>query len=195
MSLFQSNLRKQIRKLPKILNFVKIIHYYSKLFPGVLRNDCVAGEQFEYFAGEFLVRGASGVGVRTIAASASTADAAGDSICKDFDLRLTSAGVPSSPAGILEVFLNGAWSPLCGHYFWNTPDGTRMACIKMGYAGVSPCSLPSDPGWAAGCRFQTLDSDGISVGMCSGGEVPGACSNRRRDLGRGERPLAAERSC
>ena len=42
MSLFQSNLRKQIRNLPKIekiLNFVKIIHYYSKLFTGVLRRD------------------------------------------------------------------------------------------------------------------------------------------------------------
>ena len=38
MSLFQSNLRKQIRNLPKILNFVKIIQYYSKLFTGVLRN-------------------------------------------------------------------------------------------------------------------------------------------------------------
>ena len=36
MSLFQSNLRKQIRNLPKTLNFVKIIHYYSKLFTGVL---------------------------------------------------------------------------------------------------------------------------------------------------------------
>ena len=32
MSLFQSNLRKQIRKLPKILKSVKIIHYYSMLF-------------------------------------------------------------------------------------------------------------------------------------------------------------------
>ena len=39
MSLFQSNLRKQIRKLPKILKFVRIIHYYSKLFSGVL-NGC-----------------------------------------------------------------------------------------------------------------------------------------------------------
>ena len=36
MSLFQSKLRKQIRNLPKILNFVKIIRYYSKLFTGVL---------------------------------------------------------------------------------------------------------------------------------------------------------------
>jgi hypothetical protein len=35
--LFQSNLRKQIRKLPKNLKFVRIIHYYSKLFTGVLR--------------------------------------------------------------------------------------------------------------------------------------------------------------
>ena len=36
MSLFQSNLRKQIRNLPKILNFVKIIHYYSKLLTSLL---------------------------------------------------------------------------------------------------------------------------------------------------------------
>ena len=37
MSLFQSNfLRKQIRNLPKILNFVKIIHYYSELFTSLL---------------------------------------------------------------------------------------------------------------------------------------------------------------
>ena len=38
MSLFQSNLPKQIRNLPKILNFVKIIHYFSKLFTGVLNH-------------------------------------------------------------------------------------------------------------------------------------------------------------
>ena len=37
MSLFQPNLRKQIRNLPKILNFVKKIHYYSKLFTSLLR--------------------------------------------------------------------------------------------------------------------------------------------------------------
>ena len=36
MSLFQSNLRKQIRNLPKILNFVKIIHYFSKLITSLL---------------------------------------------------------------------------------------------------------------------------------------------------------------
>ena len=32
MSLFQSNLRKQIRKLPKFLKFVKNIQYYSISF-------------------------------------------------------------------------------------------------------------------------------------------------------------------
>ena len=36
MSLFQSNLRKQIRNLPKILNFVKKIHYYCELFTSLL---------------------------------------------------------------------------------------------------------------------------------------------------------------
>ena len=33
---FQSNLRKQIRKLPKFLKFVKIIQFYSILFNRVL---------------------------------------------------------------------------------------------------------------------------------------------------------------
>ena len=44
MSLFQSNLRKQIRKLPKILKFVKviIIQYYSVLFIRVL-NGAIRG--------------------------------------------------------------------------------------------------------------------------------------------------------
>ena len=41
--LSQSNSRKQIRKLPRILKFVRIIisiiHYYSKLFTGVLSRD------------------------------------------------------------------------------------------------------------------------------------------------------------
>ena len=36
VSLLQSNLRKQIRNLPKILNFVKKIHYYSELFTSLL---------------------------------------------------------------------------------------------------------------------------------------------------------------
>ena len=36
VSSFQSNLRKQFRNLPKILNFVKIIDYYSKLFTSLL---------------------------------------------------------------------------------------------------------------------------------------------------------------
>ena len=39
LSLFQSNLRKQIRKLPTILKSVKIIHYYSLLFIRVLSGD------------------------------------------------------------------------------------------------------------------------------------------------------------
>jgi hypothetical protein len=42
VSLFQSNLRKQIRNLPKILNFVKKIHYYSELFTSLLNGDPLA---------------------------------------------------------------------------------------------------------------------------------------------------------
>ena len=53
MSLFQSNLRKQIRNLPKILNFVKIIQYYSKIFTGVLNEAAVLDAlRTRYFAGK-----------------------------------------------------------------------------------------------------------------------------------------------
>ena len=41
MSLFQSNLRKQIKKLPKILKSLKIIHYTSLLFIRVLKGNAI----------------------------------------------------------------------------------------------------------------------------------------------------------
>ena len=43
MSLFQSNLRKQLRKLPKILKSVKIVHYFSLSFIRVLRRSPLIG--------------------------------------------------------------------------------------------------------------------------------------------------------
>ena len=46
VSLFQPNLRKQIRNLPKILTFVKKIHYYSKLFTSLLRSLAANGLPF-----------------------------------------------------------------------------------------------------------------------------------------------------
>ena len=48
MSLFQSNSRKQIRNLPKILNFVKKIHYYSKLFTLLLISHAAASARAKH---------------------------------------------------------------------------------------------------------------------------------------------------
>ena len=45
MPLFQSNLRKQIRNLPKILNFVKKNQYFSKLFTSLLNRHVLGVEQ------------------------------------------------------------------------------------------------------------------------------------------------------
>ena len=50
MSLFQSNLRKQIRKLPKILKSVKIIHHYSLLFIRVLTQDATVDDMVKLLA-------------------------------------------------------------------------------------------------------------------------------------------------
>jgi len=43
VSLFQSNLRKQIRNLPKILNFVKKFHYFCELFTSLLNQNTSDG--------------------------------------------------------------------------------------------------------------------------------------------------------
>ena len=62
---FQSNLRKQFRKLPKFLKFVKIIQFYSILFNRVLIRDVVAAVALP------LVVGIS-IGVATVDAVSAT---------------------------------------------------------------------------------------------------------------------------
>ena len=54
LSLFHSNLRKQIRKLPKFLKFVKVIQYYSIIVYRVLRyyataNSCWPDEDYPLY--------------------------------------------------------------------------------------------------------------------------------------------------
>ena len=106
MPLFQSNLRKQIRQLQKILNFVKIIHYYSKLFTGVLndrRGDASAGREGvaegEGRAGE----AAEGVEVKALPAGhAGTEHAVGGDDEHDGDARVRGAARPveQQPGGL-----------------------------------------------------------------------------------------------
>ena len=39
------------------------------------------------------------------------------------------------PQGRIEVFKDGEWGTVCGHWFWDSNDGANIACKKVGYAG------------------------------------------------------------
>ena len=57
-----------------------------------------------------------------------------------------------------EVFLNGIWSPICGHFFWNTNYGANLFCQNL------------DPKFTSGIISKShgkrLASDGIRIGKC-----------------------------
>ena len=39
------------------------------------------------------------------------------------------------PQGRIEVFKDGQWGTVCGHWFWDSNDGANIVCKKLGYAG------------------------------------------------------------
>ena len=57
-----------------------------------------------------------------------------------------------------EVSLNGTWSPICGHYFWNNNHGATLFCQKL------------NPEFKSGTLIRRhdkpLESDGIKIGGC-----------------------------
>ena len=72
------------------------------------------------------------------------------------DVRLS-----SYPAGRIEVFKDGKWGTVCGHYTWNNHHAAEVVCRRLGYRGGrtykvsnSPNDLPIIVGWR----------------ICSGGE-------------------------
>ena len=76
-----------------------------------------------------------------------------------------------------EVFLNGKWSPICGHWFWDNNHGADLFCQKL------------DPTFTSGTitkrRDKPLESDGIRIGKCLGGDQWLGCSGGCNDLGTG----------
>ena len=81
-----------------------------------------------------------------------------------------------------EVFLNGKWSPICGHWFWDNDYGAELFCQKL------------DPTYTHGTvtkrRDKPLESDGIRIGKCLSGDIRGGdkwlgCTGGCNDLGTG----------
>ena len=65
---------------------------------------------------------------------------------------------------IAEVFYNGQWGPICGHWFWENDIGASLFCQELGFpSGKITKTL-------------TLPSDGLRVGMCQEGDNWLQCS-------------------
>ncbi len=89
---------------------------------------------------------------------------AGSGLPEDGSLRLLAGGAPSiDGVGRLEIFANGAWSPVCSSGF--TPGSASVACKAMGFSGAKAST--SDCA-AVGCG--TVPPQ-ISEMSCSGGEA------------------------
>ena len=72
-----------------------------------------------------------------------------------------------------EVFWNGNWSPVCGHYFWNNNNGATLFCQKMGF------SLGIVEGRGTNSH---LISDAIRIGECEDNDSWLNCNGGCNDL-------------
>ena len=96
-------------------------------------------------------------------------------LVKDGAVRLQNCKDP-------EIFWNGKWAPICGHFFWDNNNGAKLFCQKMGLLNGkvkgqgSQSLLTDDAIRIGGCS----DSDNQLFG-CTGGcndlKVGGHCTN------------------
>ena len=84
------------------------------------------------------------------------------------------------PQGRIEVFKDGQWGTVCGHWFWDSNDGANIACKKVGYAGgtvytagsISPATDANMP-IHAGCTVCHPDDLAAGILDCSASGTAG----------------------
>ena len=74
--------------------------------------------------------------------------------------------------------MNGIWSPLCGHYFWDTEFGANFFCQKLTSNSASTGKIIKRP--------EPLERDGIRVGTCLSTDQWLSCTGGCNDLGIGK---------
>merc|ERR1719334_2481292 len=57
------------------------------------------------------------------------------------EVRLT-----SYPKGRVELYKNGTWGTLCGHYWWDNQKGAENICRQLGYTGGTKYTAPGGTG-------------------------------------------------
>ena len=71
-----------------------------------------------------------------------------------------------------EVWFEGKFHPICGHYFWDNNDGPKTVCQRLGFR--------------YGNRYltrTTLSEDAMPVGKCKRGEMLNSCSGGENGYG------------
>ena len=86
---------------------------------------------------------------------------------------------------IAEIYHNGKWVPICGHWFWNDNNGATLFCQQLGYEiGI----LKQDsikrqvPLSADSFRIGACEADDIWP-QCTGGYCTGESSKNRFTIG------------
>ena len=70
-------------------------------------------------------------------------------MAKDAEVRLHNHEDP-------EIYWNGKWTPICGHFFWDNDNGAKLFCQKLGLVN----------GKIKG-KGSKLTDDAIRIGKCS----------------------------
>ena len=97
------------------------------------------------------------------------------------DVRLEDGKFP-------EVFLNGIWSPICGHWFWDTDFGANLFCQEL-------TSNPASTGQVIRRTDKPLEKDAIRIGNCLSNDQWLLCSGGCNDLGTGQGYTNCEANC
>ena len=88
---------------------------------------------------------------------------------KNGDVTLHKGKIP-------EVYWNGQWSPICGHYFWDNNVGVNLFCQKLGFSS----------GVVRRTRTK-LKFDAIRIGKCRATDHWLNCTGGCNDLAIGGR--------
>ena len=78
-----------------------------------------------------------------------------------------------------EVYHNGQWRPICGHYFWNNNNGADLFCQKLDRRYRSGNIIA---GYLGGFGMYPLPSDGLKIGECKNNDNWLTCSGGCNDM-------------
>jgi hypothetical protein len=75
---------------------------------------------------------------------------------------------------LAEIYQNGKWIPICGHWFWNNNKGATLFCQQLGYT----IGIVKQESIA---RQVPLPDDGFRIGECETNDIWGQCTGGCND--------------